>query len=239
MLAGIQFTSIELEYFSEYLLDWIIRILIAGACGFAIGYERKTRSKEAGIRTHTIVAMASALMIIISKYGFMDLLEWGIGKDYDGSRLAAQVVTGIGFLGAGMIFYRRDMLHGLTTAAGIWATAGIGMAAGAGMPIIAVVITVFMVILQIILHRPMKLTRGRVMTILKMTVQIQETGTVDRIKYVFSADRFLKFKTTSNADGDITAEIELLTDKVFSDNEIFEISKAESYIRTLEKTDEI
>lgn len=238
MTAQIVFTSIELKYFGDNLLDWFVRILVAAACGFAIGFERKTRSKEAGIRTHTIVALASALMIIISKYGFVDLAEWGMGKSYDGARLAAQVVTGIGFLGAGMIFYRRDQLHGLTTAAGIWATAGIGMAAGAGMPIIACAVTLIMVLIQVILHRPMRLTRGRVVTILKMTVKLQDAETVDRIKYVFSADKFLKFKTTTVGD-DLNAEIELITDKNFSDNEIFEIAKAESFIKTLEKTDEI
>lgn len=238
MTAQIVFTSIELKYFGDNLLDWFVRILVAAACGFAIGFERKTRSKEAGIRTHTIVALASALMIIISKYGFVDLSEWGMGKSYDGARLAAQIVTGIGFLGAGMIFYRRDQLHGLTTAAGIWATAGIGMAAGAGMPLIACVVTVIMVLMQVILHRPMRLTRGRVVTILKMTVKLQDAETVDRIKYVFSADKFLKFKTTNVGD-ELNAEIELITDKNFSDNEIFEIAKAESFIKTLEKTDEI
>lgn len=238
MIAAITFMSLELDYFSEHLLDWIIRVLVAAACGFAIGFERKTRSKEAGIRTHTIVAIASALMMLISKYGFVDLVEWGAGRSYDGARLAAQVVTGIGFLGAGMIFYRRDTLHGLTTAAGIWATAGIGMAAGAGMSITACIVTLIMVLIQIILHRPMRLTRGRVVTILKMTVRLNDTETVDRIKYVFSADKFLKFKTTSN-NGEINAEIELITDKNFSDNEIYEIAQAESFIKTLEKTDEI
>ncbi|HKL74117.1 MAG TPA: MgtC/SapB family protein [Clostridia bacterium] len=238
MIAGIKFTSIELDYFGDNLLDWLIRILIAAACGFAIGFERKTRSKEAGIRTHTIVALSSALMMIISKYGFLDLAEWGVGKSYDGARMAAQVVTGVGFLGAGMIFYRRDQLHGLTTAAGIWATAGIGMAAGAGMPIIAGVVTTMMVIMQVILHRPMRITRGRVVTILKMTVILENSETVDRIKYVFNADKFLKFKTTNSGDG-LNAEIELITHKDFSDNEIFEIAKAESFIKTLEKTDEI
>lgn len=237
MLLGIKFLSIELEFFREYLLDWILRIFVAAACGFAIGFERKTRSKEAGIRTHTIVAIASALMIIISKYGFADL--WGTrGDKYDAARVAAQVVSGVGFLGAGVIFYRREMVRGLTTAAGLWATAGIGMAAGAGMPILAIVVAVMMVILQVILHKPLRLTRGKVMTILKMKVEISDSDTVDRIKYVFSADKFLKFKTT-NIDGEINADIELVTEKRISDNEIFEITKAESYIKTLEKTDEI
>jgi putative Mg2+ transporter-C (MgtC) family protein len=238
MFAQIAFSSIELKYFGDNLLDWLIRIFIAAACGFAIGFERKTRSKEAGIRTHTIVALASALMMIISKYGFVDLEQWGLGKSYDGARMAAQIVTGIGFLGAGMIFYRRDQLHGLTTAAGVWATAGIGMAAGAGMPIMAGAVTVIVVAMQVILHRPIRLMRGRVVTMLRMKVKIEDSETVDRIKYVFKADKFLKFKTISDGET-LLAEIELVTDKNFSDNEILEIAKAETFIRTLEKTDEI
>lgn len=238
MFAQIVFSSIEIKYFSENLLDWFIRIFIAAACGFAIGFERKTRSKEAGIRTHTIVSIASAVMMIVSKYGFIDLEQWGIGRSYDGARMAAQIVTGVGFLGAGMIFYRRDQLHGLTTAAGVWATAGIGMAAGAGMPIISVAVTIIIVVMQVVLHRPIRLMRGRVVTMLRMKVRIEDSETVDRIKYVFKADKFLKFKTI-NDGGDLLAEIELITEKNFSDNEILEIAKAESFIRTLEKTDEI
>ena len=238
MVAQIVFTSIELKYFSDNLLDWFIRIFIAAACGFVIGFERKTRSKEAGIRTHTIVALAAGLMMIVSKYGFIDLTEWGIGKSYDGARMAAQIVTGIGFLGAGMIFYRRDQLHGLTTAAGIWATAGIGMAAGAGMPVIACSATAIIVGMQVILHRPIKLMRGRVVTMLRMKVEIEDSNTVDRIKYVFKSNKFLKFKTINDKDK-LLAEIELITYKEFSDNEILEIAKAEPFIKTLEKTDEI
>ena len=88
---------------------------------------RKNRNKSAGIRTHAIVAMGSALMMVVSKYGFADIAE--IGK-FDGSRIAAQVVSGVGFLGAGIIFVRNNLVSGLTTSAGIWATAGVGLAMG-------------------------------------------------------------------------------------------------------------
>lgn len=238
MPAAIKFLFIELDYFREYFLDWIFRVLIAAACGFVIGFERKTRSKEAGIRTHTIVAMASALMMILSKYAFIDIDSMGLNRGYDGARMAAQVVTGVGFLGAGMIFYRRDTLHGLTTAAGVWATAGIGMAAGAGMPLFAMIITAIMMIFQICFHRPNRLTRGRIVTILKLTVKLENEETINRIKYVFKANKFLKFKTINTESG-IVAEIELLTEKLFSDTEIYDIAQSESYIKTLEKTDEI
>ena len=93
-------------------LIYLLRIVYAVALGFAIGFERKLRFKEAGIRTHTIVCAGSALIMVVSKYAFSDV------NGYDGSRVAAQIVSGIGFLGAGMIIYRREAVHGLTTAAG-------------------------------------------------------------------------------------------------------------------------
>lgn len=111
--------------------EFLLRILIAGVLGALIGLERERRSKEAGLRTHFLVAVGSAVIMIISKYGFGDVLSEDIVLDP--SRVAAQVVSGIGFLGAGMIIVERASIHGLTTAAGIWATAGIGLAIGSGM----------------------------------------------------------------------------------------------------------
>ena len=123
----------------------IIRLILAGMCGFFIGFERKNRAKEAGIRTHFIVASASALMMIISKYAALDM-----GVTGDPTRIAAQVVTGIGFLGAGMIFVHNRAISGLTTAAGIWATSGIGMAIGAGMYLPGITLTIMILIVQTI-----------------------------------------------------------------------------------------
>jgi putative Mg2+ transporter-C (MgtC) family protein len=103
----------------------------------AIGLEREIRQKSAGLRTHTLVGVGAALFMLISKYGFSDVLVARLVV-LDPSRVAAQIVTGIGFLGAGLIFVRRDAVRGLTTAAAIWVTAAIGAAAGAGLPLLAV-----------------------------------------------------------------------------------------------------
>ncbi len=105
-----------------------------------VGLEREIRQKSAGLRTHTLVGVGAALFMLISKYGFDDVLEPG-RVVVDPSRVAAQIVTGIGFLGAGIIFVRRDAVRGLTTAAAIWVTAAIGACAGAGLPILAAVAT--------------------------------------------------------------------------------------------------
>jgi putative Mg2+ transporter-C (MgtC) family protein len=105
-----------------------------------IGLEREIRQKSAGLRTHTLVGVGAALFMLVSKYGFMDVLTTG-RIVLDPSRVAAQVVSGIGFLGAGLIFVRRDAVRGLTSAAGVWITAAIGMAAGAGLPLLAALAT--------------------------------------------------------------------------------------------------
>ena len=135
-----------LQWVLESDLRFVFRIVLAGICGFAIGYERKNRAKGAGIRTHFIVATSAALMMVISKYGFLDV---GGG---DPARLAAQIVSGVGFLGAGMIFVQKQTVTGLTTAAGIWATSGIGMAIGAGLYMVGIATTVVIVVAQIFLH---------------------------------------------------------------------------------------
>jgi putative Mg2+ transporter-C (MgtC) family protein len=104
-----------------------------------IGLEREIRQKSAGLRTHTLVGVGAALFMLVSKYGFMDLLVPGRIL-LDPSRVAAQIVSGIGFLGAGLIFVRRDAVRGLTSAPGVWITAAIGSAAGAGLPLLAALV---------------------------------------------------------------------------------------------------
>lgn len=153
-LAGTLFGQFSaLQY-----VEFFIRILVACICGACIGFERTKRLKEAGVRTHIIVCCAAALTMIVSKYGFADLVS-SAGKDLfgthgvDPARLAAQIISGISFLGAGIIFRNGGSVRGLTTAAGIWATAGIGLAVGAGMYVIGLVGTLIVAVIQIIMHK--------------------------------------------------------------------------------------
>lgn len=214
-------------------LIFVVRLLAATLCGFFIGYERKARSKEAGIRTHSIVCMATALIMILSKYAFGDR---SVG---DAGRLAAQVVSGIGFLGAGIIIYRREILHGLTTAAGLWATAGIGMAFGSGMLLTGLFSTVLLITLQIIFHRPIKALRGKIFYTIKLTCTIDDPKIVDQILYLFEAKKFLKFKLVQNAEQEVNADIELVTERLFTAKEMLEIAAMNPFIKTAEKTDEL
>ncbi|WP_171032691.1 MgtC/SapB family protein [Lacticaseibacillus casei] len=132
-------------------VELVIRLLVAAFCGFAIGFERKNRFKNAGIRTHMIVALGSALIMIVSKYGFFDILNLK-NMALDPSRVAAQIVSGVSFLGAGAILVRHNNVNGLTTAAGVWTTAAVGMAIGAKLYILGLSATALVLGIQVVLH---------------------------------------------------------------------------------------
>ncbi len=120
--------------------SYILHIVVAALLGGAIGLEREYRSKEAGFRTHFLVGLGSGLLMVLSMHGFDDFL--GIqGIQRDPSRMAAQVISGMGFIGAGCIIFQKNAVKGLTTAAGLWVTSAIGMTAGAGMYSLALVAT--------------------------------------------------------------------------------------------------
>ena len=131
-------------------LEYLIRIVISCLCGGIIGIERTLRQKDAGFRTHVIVALGASLMMVVSKYGFADSLA--TGYDPAPERIAANIITGISFLGAGMIFVRGANIKGLTTAAGIWSTAAVAMAIGAGMYVTGIVSSLIIVLIQILFH---------------------------------------------------------------------------------------
>ena len=138
--------------------EFALRFIVACFCGATIGYERSKRLKEAGVRTHLIVCCAAALVMIVSKYGFADLAgntaEGLMGvRGADPARIAAQVISGVSFLGAGVIFHNGNAIKGLTTAAGLWATAGIGIALGSGLYVMGIFATVVITIIQLVIHR--------------------------------------------------------------------------------------
>ena len=134
-------------------LEFFVRLLLSAGLGALVGLERSKRQKEAGVRTHCIIACTSALFMILSKYAFMDLVDISGIRGADPARIAAQVVSGISFLGAGVIFKNGNSIRGLTTAAGMWGTAAVGMAIGAGMYWVGLIEAAILVTIQIILHR--------------------------------------------------------------------------------------
>ena len=128
-------------------IDWVLifRLVAAGLLGGLIGLEREFRAKEAGVRTHFIVALGSALFMIISEFAFGE-------KQHDAARVAAQVVSGIGFIGAGVIIFQRNVVRGITTAAGLWVAAAIGLACGDGMFSVAIAAAIFTVLCLEMMH---------------------------------------------------------------------------------------
>lgn len=125
--------------------EFILRLFLAGIMGAIIGLDREYRAKEAGYRTHFLVSLGSALIMIVSQHGFGEILDTP-NVNLDPSRIASQVVTGIGFIGAGTIILHKQIVRGLTTAAGIWATSGIGLAIGAGMYTLGISATILTLI---------------------------------------------------------------------------------------------
>lgn len=204
------------------LLDLLLSVLL----GFSIGFERKQRFKEAGIRTHTIVCVGAALMTVISR---------NIGNG-DPGRIAAQIVTGIGFLGAGMIVYKQHEVKGLTTAAGIWATAGIGMACGSRLYIVALGATALIIVVQCVFHLPFRIFRAKKYYSVK--IEFLHTGDENlKIKEIFGTDRFNHLVLTRSENGGIVYSATLTTDKEFSSTRLNEIIQENPFICLLERCD--
>ena len=153
MLAGLSSYLPESTLTLFDNLEFLIRLLLSAALGALVGLERSKRQKEAGVRTHCIIACTSALFMILSKYAFVDVTSIDGLRGADPARIAAQVVSGISFLGAGVIFKNGNSIRGLTTAAGMWGTAAVGMAVGAGMYWLGLIEAAILVAIQIILHR--------------------------------------------------------------------------------------
>ena len=207
-------------------LVWALDLVLASILGFLIGLERKFRSKEAGIRTHTVVCFGSALMMLISKYAF--------GDSVDTSRVAAQIVTGIGFLGAGIIVYKKNVAHGLTTAAGIWATAGVGMACGGGLWLIAIIAALILVSVQWLLH--LKIFRNK----RTYSIKIVFTETSDerhKIKELFNIERYNKLVVERNGE-QLVYRAYLNTEIEYRSYQLNEIMKNNPFISYIERVDD-
>jgi putative Mg2+ transporter-C (MgtC) family protein len=211
-------------------LAYIARMALAVALGFAIGVERKIRYKEAGMRTHSIVAGGAALMTLVGKYGFSEAAG-------DGARVAAQIVTGIGFLGAGIIMYRRDALHGLTTAAGIWATAGVGMAAGAGLYVLAAGGAALVIFVQWFLHLRIRLFCAKQFYTLRIKFTYA-TDESERVRGLFGVKRYYRISFAAAGDGRLNALAEIRTDMCFEDVDLRDILQANPFIASVERIEE-
>ncbi len=215
-------------------LEFFGRLILAGLCGAAVGYERKRSMKGAGVRTHFIVAMAAALIMTVSKYGFMDVASLP-GHSVDTSRVAASIVSGVGFLGAGLIFVRKYTINGLTTAAGVWATSAIGMAIGGGMYVLGVLGTAIILLAQVFLHK-----RWRFMHV-PSTEQIflvvsNAAESIPAIHALFEKNKMkiLNIKMEALSDGNTSLDFIIKVPQGESPAALMEILKECPYIKSLE-----
>ena len=208
-------------------LRMLLDLLLSVALGFVIGFERKLRFKEAGIRTHTIVCFGSALMMVVSKYAF--------DSDADSARVAAQIVSGVGFLGAGMIVYRQHEVRGLTTAAGVWATAGGGMACGGGLNIVALGATAILVTAHCVFHLRCKIFQSKKYYSVKI-VFVQTGDANKKIKELFGTERFNKL-IINREDDRVVYSATLNTDKEFSSACLNDIMTENPFICSIERCD--
>lgn len=219
-----------LEEIGQVLLEQLpifIDLLIAVLLGFAIGLERKIRSKEAGIRTHTIVCFGSALMMVISKYAF--------DSSADSARVAAQIVSGVGFLGAGMIVFKRHEVRGLTTAAGVWATAGVGMACGGRLYFVAVFSAAVIVGVQLFFHSKIKIFMHKKSYSIKINFVVTDDENV-KIKQIFKVDRF-NHLVMDRVDGKMVYSSTINTDVEFSSSALNQIMHENPFIISIERCD--
>lgn len=210
-------------------LSKLLNVALAAILGFLIGLERKLRFKEAGIRTHIIVCTGAALLMVVSKYAF----EAGAA---DTSRVAAQIVSGIGFLGAGIIMFRGQKMRGLTTAAGVWATAGVGMACGGELWILAVGSTALLIGIQFLTHSNLKLFRVKKQFTIKIRFRKDEDAAI-RIKHIFGVDRFNNL-VIERSDNEVHYSAVLNTNKELSSVQLDEIMSQHPFIDSIERCDE-
>ncbi len=209
-------------------LKLCLPILISAILGFAIGFERKLRKKEAGIRTHTVLCVGSCLMMVISMNAF---------KDVDTSRVAAQIVSGIGFLGAGMIVLKKHEVYGLTTAAGVWATAGVGMACGAKLYVLAAVSTLVIILIQCVLHLNLKIFRKKNFYIINIIFE-QTDNENEIIKDIFNITRF-NHLLIERKDGKVIYQASLNITKELSSTTLKQIMNDNPFIISLERNDDL
>ena len=207
----------------------LLRIVLAALIGVVMGIERRQRQKEAGIATHVIVATASALFTIIST---------SIAKSAgnDGERIAAAVVTGVGFLGAGIIFFRRETTRGLTTAAGIWATAAMGMCVAVGQIIVAFGVLALIMAVQLILHCKPVVQKGRKHMLFIKFVYSDEIK--DKLINHFGCDNFHRFKLTKD-NNNMIAEAVVYTKKNFYANELSQLLSDNADILSVERLEDL
>lgn len=214
----------------------IWKILIRFACaifaGFLIGFESRSRLKDAGVKTHTLLCLTASLLMVISKYAFYELSKFE-GIQYDASRVASTIISGLCFIGAGMVFYKQNNIKGLTTAVSLCLTIAIGMCFGSGMLVTGAIITLTDISLQFILHQDKGIFRSKKLIIVSAKFYAED-GYIDKFKQIFGISHFVTFKIYKQNEKSIV-EVEFFYKVRISSEELFDIMQNEPQIIMLEK----
>lgn len=222
-------------FFSDMNVECTIRLLVACVCGAIVGIERSRRHKEAGVRTHMIVAVGAALFVIVSKYGFVDVV-WQEGVQVDVARVASNVVTGVGFLGAGIISMRGDNIQGLTTAAGIWSVAAIGLAIGSGLYILGVAGTCLIIIVQFLLHQGVGISYDRLKA---STIVVRMKDDPDSFREFLEMMERIGIKVNGNhirrhKDKSLTYTLDVRVPRNLKSEDLLAIVRESDFVRSIE-----
>ncbi len=226
------FSELKVLDFVPEIWQLILRLFLAGFAGFMLGLERGRRAKDAGVRTQTILCLTAALLMIISKYAFGDL--YNIGIEYDPTRIGSTIITGLTFLGAGMILYKRESFKSLTTAAGLCANVAIGMAFGSGMIVLGVIVTITILLVQLLMHAK-AFSSKKVIEIHARF--ILKDGYIEDFKQRYKVEHFVHFKTIRENESMI-ADVTFYCYNKITSEELFESMSHDQNILSFEKVEE-
>ena len=202
--------------------EYILRILLAAVCGALIGLEREKRAKNAGVRTHVMVALSAALLMVVSKYGFFDVLSYD-SIDIDASRIASTAVSAIGFIGVGVIFVKKEGAVGVTTAAGLWATLAMGLSVGAGLYFTGICFTLLIIIFQLLFHRKRFISPTVTVGIINVALSENIHGTEDLQKIIKEEGLTIRSVSISQDEkGELNLKARILFPKELELNEMVE-----------------
>ena len=216
--------------------EFILRLFIAALLGGLIGLEREYRAKEAGFRTHFLVALGSAMFMLLSQYGFEGILSSGQSVRLDPSRIAAQVVSGIGFIGAGTIIFQKHIVRGLTTAAGLWVTAAIGMTTGAGLFALSIMGTILVLLCLETMHIIMGSVGNR-NVFLKLSAQSPKDvqDLLNRFKeWSVVVDSFKQEESTVNDERRYMVTMEQIMMRRQCEDQLYDMLQTDETIQVLE-----
>lgn len=208
-------------------LSYLVTMTISLVCGLILGAERALREKEAGIRTHVILILGSTLFTLVS-VAFVEV------DGSDGARIMAQIIPGVGFICAGLIMFRGEALHGLTTAAGVWTTAGIGMAIGNGMIELGVMATLLVVLCQVLFNL-VRIGRTRTFHLVRVCF-VYSGDTVEMLKEKFHLKNFGRIKIISKEGKDVVETV-MRTDVDCGLNILADVMYRDSNVLSIERLD--